>query len=147
MKVKFGFILLVMIGLVSYSCTGPSATPASTEAESVQDQAGFLAAMQKINVKAEVVDSVFQDFFTPEGSLIQINGIEVQVFEYETASDMEAEAAQVAPDGDSVGTSMMMWMDAPHFFKSGRILILYLGSDQSTLAILQQLIGSQFAGQ
>lgn len=51
-----------------------------------------------------------------------------------------------APDGDSVGTSMMMWVDTPHFYKAGRIIVLYIGSDQTILDLLVQTIGTQFAG-
>lgn len=50
-------------------------------------------------------------------------------FEYESTEAMEAETAQVVPDGGSVGTNMMMWVEAPHFFKSGRVLVLYVGED------------------
>jgi len=60
---------------------------------------------------------------------------------------MESEASQVAPDGGSIGTSMMMWMDDPHFYKVGRIIVLYIGSDEQTLTLLQSVMGTQFAGQ
>jgi hypothetical protein len=31
---------------------------------------------------------------------------------------MEADATQVAPDGSSIGTTMVTWVEPPHFFKS-----------------------------
>ena len=58
-----------------------------------------------------------------------------------------ADAAKVAPDGGSVGTSMMNWIMPPHFFKSGRVLVLYLGDNQTTLNLLEKILGKQFAGQ
>jgi len=60
---------------------------------------------------------------------------------------MEQEAAQVASHGSSVGTSMITWMDSPHFYKSGRVIVIYIGSDEKTLNLLQAVIGPQFAGQ
>ena len=60
---------------------------------------------------------------------------------------MENEASQVAPDGGSIGTSMVSWMDAPHFYKTGRIIALYVGSDQTILDLLEKVMGPQFAGQ
>jgi len=38
-------------------------------------------------------------------------------------------------------------MDAPHFYKTGRIIVLYVGSDEQILTLLQSVMGAQFAGQ
>ena len=70
----------------------------------------------------------------------------MQVFEYKSAEAMEADAALVAPDDGSVGTSMVSWMATPHFFKSGRVLVLYVGDDAATLDLLKSTLGEQFAG-
>lgn len=145
---KYPMLLALLSVLVfALSSCGSGATPSPTGAPVVEDQASLLAALQAAGATAEVADSVLQDFFTPEGHIIKVNGQDVQVFEYESAEMMETEAALVAPDGGSVGTSMMMWMDAPHFFKIGRIIVLYVGSDTTVLGLLDQVIGPQFAGQ
>lgn len=120
--------------------TVPAAPP------NVEDQASLIAGLQSVGADVEAGDSVIQDFFTPEGKIIKINGADVQVFEYKNADAMESEASQVAPDGSSVGTSMMMWVDAPHFFKAGRIIALYIGSNEMVLALLEKTMGMQFAG-
>jgi hypothetical protein len=41
---------------------------------------------------------------------------------------------------------MLTWVDTPHFYKAGRIIVLYLGSDQAVLDVLNQILGQQFAG-
>ena len=147
MKIKILSILFFALGLTLYSCGSAPTITASTKSTVVQDQASLIAALQATSATAEIADTVFQDFFSPEGSLVRVNGVDIQVFEYESAEAMEQEAAQVAPDGGSVGTSMMMWMDAPHFYKTGRIIVLYVGSDENMLNLLRQVIGDQFAGQ
>ena len=76
-----------------------------------------------------------------------MNGADLQVFEYENSEAMEKEASQVAPDGGSIGTSMVTWIDAPHFYKAGRIIVLYLGNDKAVLDLLNKVVGPQFAGQ
>jgi len=123
-----------------------SASP--TETRGVEDQSSLITALQSAGATAEVVDTISQPFFTPEGVFITIIGEEdIQVFEYEDAQTMENEATQVAPDGGSVGTSMMMWIEPPHFHKSGRILVLYIGSNPEILDLLDKVMGPQFAGQ
>jgi hypothetical protein len=147
MKIKTLSVLLLVFVFIVSACGNAANTAPATQPLIVEDQASFLAALQAANATAEIGDSVTQDFFSSEGTIIKVNGQDVQVFEYESAEAMEGEASQVAPDGGSVGTSMMMWMDAPHFYKIGRILVLYVGSDESTINLLQQVIGPQFAGQ
>lgn len=142
--------LLLVLALVVSGC-GNTATAnmetASPEPLAVEDEASLIAALQAAGATVEVGDSISQDFFSPEGSIIKVNGADVQVFEYESADAMEKEASQVAPDGGSIGTSMVSWMDAPHFYKTGRIIALYVGSDRTILEVLGMVIGPQFAGQ
>jgi hypothetical protein len=63
----------------------------------------------------------------------------------ENAEAMESDASQVTPEGGSIGTTMVTWMDAPHFYKAGHIIVLYVGSDETILGLLEQMLGPQFA--
>ena len=144
MKRHSALLFLILFASVMSSCR-IGATP--TPAQAAEDWAGLMAALQAAGATLNVGDSVTQDFFTPEGHILTVNGADIQVFDYETAEAMESEAAQVAPDGGSIGTSMMMWMDAPHFYKMGRIIVLYVGSDSTISNLLTEVLGPQFAGQ
>jgi hypothetical protein len=93
-----------------------------------------------------VHDPIRQPFFQPAGQLIGVGNTDLQVFEYASVDDMEKEAARVAPDGGSVGTSMVNWVEPPHFYKAGRIIVLYIGSDPTVLQLLEKVVGPQFAG-
>jgi hypothetical protein len=144
------FVFLVFAFAVS-ACASAAAATSPTEGASLQpaavkDQASLVAALRTAGATVEAGESITQDFFSPEGSIIKVNGADVQVYEYESTEAMENEASQVAPDGGSVGTSMMMWMDTPHFYKAGRIIALYIGSDKTILDVLEQVLGPQFAG-
>lgn len=150
MKLTLLAILLLVLTSAVSGCADNS-TPASTAAPAeppvVEDKASLIAALQGGSATIEIADTITQDFFSVEGQIIRINGMDVQVFEYESPEAMENEAAQVAPDGGSVGNSMVSWIDSPHFFKAGRILVLYVGSDQTVLDLLEKVLGPQFAGQ
>jgi len=148
-------ILLVLLFTFVLSTCGSVPTPISpaeapptepVEAPSVEDQASFVTALETSGATVETSEPVTQPFFSPEGSLIKVNSADVQVFEYETPEAMENEASQVAPDGGSVGTTMVSWMDTPHFYKAGRIIVLYVGGDQAILDLLESALGPQFAG-
>lgn len=148
MKCVVLHMLLLIVALVLSGCGSGAASASPPTNPGVEDQASLLAGLKSAGATAEVVDTITQDFFTPEGVFITVNGEEdIQVFEYETAQAMESEAARVAPDGGSVGTSMMMWVEAPHFYKAGRIIVLYIGTNATILDLLDKMMGPQFAGQ
>ena len=151
MKCRILSVLLLIFTLMVSGCgKGATATPllptASTEPLAVEDKTSLMAALQASGATVEVGDPVTQVFFSSQGNIIKVNGADVQVFEYESAEAMENEAFQVAPGGGSIGTSMVTWMDTPHFYKAGRIIGLYVGSDESVLSLLENAIGPQFAG-
>ncbi len=135
--------ILGVFALLISACAGQASTPKN---QSVEDSASLVSALQTAGAKIEVGESVEQVFFTVTGQIIKVNDTDVQVFEYETAEAMESDAAQVAPDGGSIGTSMVAWVATPHFYKAGRILVLYIGDDQTVLELLEGALGPQFAG-
>jgi hypothetical protein len=148
MKLSRALILMLMLTYVLSSCGTATTSVSTSETSAGLDQAGLLSALKAAGATPEIGDPITQDFFSVEGTLINLGQTDgFQVFEYKTAEEMEADAAKVAPDGGSVGTSMMNWIMPPHFFKSGRVIVLYLGDNQTTLNLLEKILGKQFAGQ
>jgi hypothetical protein len=91
-------------------------------------------------------EKVSQPFFSARGRIMKTNGEAVQVFQYLTPSAADADARRVSADGSTIGTSKPMWMATPHFFKSGNLIVLYVGANQTILELLQTSLGDQFAG-
>ncbi len=91
-------------------------------------------------------EKISQPFFSSQVRIININGEGVQVFEYARASALEREAKRVSSDGMTIGTSKPSWMAPPHFFKSRKVIVLYVGANESILKVLQSSLGAQFAG-
>lgn len=154
----FSLVSLFVIALLLAACAQQGKAPRTSEigpgseadssspGESIEDLGSLSQALREAGATIESNETVQQDFFSVEGRILIVNGVDVQVFEYKSAEAMEAEASQVAPDGGSVGTSMVSWMATPHFFKAGRVLVLYVGDDAAMLDLLQSALGEQFAG-
>ena len=149
----FSIVIVLMVGLLGLVCSPQgtptpkaSATPNAVQGGEVEDQASLIDALRTDGAKVELGDTVEQAFFTVTGQILKVNGKDVQVFEYESPEKMEADAAQVAPDGGSIGTSMVTWVEPPHFFKSGRVLVLYVGEVKAVIDLLKGALGEQFAG-
>jgi hypothetical protein len=129
--------LLVSVGLVLGA--------AAATAQDI-DYAGFLRSLraEKTSIKHE--GEVDQPFFAVKGRAIGLYGDHVQVFEYPDRAKAEKDAAQVSADGMTIGTAKPHWLGPPHFFRSGKLIVLYVGNDEKVLRALQARLGPPFAG-
>jgi hypothetical protein len=124
-----------------------TAAPATIPPESpLVGYEDLFSALQAAGATVEPGEAVEQPFFSVPGQGIQVNDQDVQVYVYESAEALEAEAVEIGEDGSSIGTTMVNWEQPPHFFKSGRVLALYLGEDPNILNLLGSIVGPQFAG-
>jgi hypothetical protein len=114
--------------------------------EPVFDRLSLVDALRAAGASVGAAGEVTQPFFSVTGQIITVDGQTVQVYEYAAASTAEAEALLVAPDGRSVAARRVAWMATPHFFRAGRVMVLYLGHDAETLLRLEALVGPAFAG-
>ena len=87
-----------------------------------------------------------QPFLSVKGRLIKVNGAEVQVFQFRDAAQSEAQAALISRSGSTVGTTKLHWLGPPHFYKMGKLLVLYVGEDGGVLKTLEAALGRPFAG-
>ena len=93
--------------------------------------------LRAAEVSVEVGESISQPFFSVQGQLLTVNGQDVQVFEFANAEDADTGAETVSADGSSIGTSMVGWVAPPHFYKAGKLIVIYLGSDSDVTNALQ----------
>ena len=121
-------------------------TPIVSHGGPVVDYVSLVDTLRAGGAKVDPAGQITQPFFTPAGQAIKVNGGDVQVFEYADKSSADSEAGKVAPDGGSVGTSMVSWVGVPHFYNTVKIIVLYVGSDASIIGAIVKAVGPQFAG-
>jgi hypothetical protein len=90
--------------------------------------------------------SPYAAFFSVASRIISVNGQALQVIEYAQPSKLDREARRVSSNGMTIGTSKPSWLSIPHFYKTEKLIVLYVGDDQTILRILQSTLGDQFAG-
>jgi hypothetical protein len=133
-----------LIILVASACAPTISRSVAASAASDIDK--WLDAVAARGVRVERVGEVEQPFLSVIGQMVQVNSEDVQAFGYPSAADMEAQASRISPDGGTVGTSNIHWIGTPHFFKQGKLLVLYVGENDDLLRILTATLGRQFAG-
>lgn len=144
----FGILLLLA---AAPGVSGRGNDPAGRQRSSrpaghAKDFKGLMSRLRAGGARVVRAGGVSQPFFSVRGRALTVNGEQVQVFEYAKAAAAEREARLVDPSGSSVGTSMMSWVGPPHFYKSGRLIVLYVGGDQDVIKALESALGPQFAG-
>jgi ABC-type glycerol-3-phosphate transport system substrate-binding protein len=108
----------------------------------VNGLADLVAALTAAGAEVEAVGSVEQDFFDVTGQMLKVNGMEVQVFEFADEAARKTISDQISPDASTIITSMVEWVDQPNFWASGRLIVLYLGKDATTIDLLTSLMGA-----
>ena len=143
---KYTFAATI-IGLLilATACTGISSENRSVD-ENVETFDQLVDELRTNGMVVESVGTVSQPFFSPEGQVISIDSQEVQVFEFTTVNDAESAAETISPNGSSIGTSMVAWVSTPHFYSTGKFVVLYVGEEESVISVLEDVLGPQIAG-
>jgi len=91
-----------------------------------------------------------QPFFAVRALRFENQGGDVQLWEFADAKRARVAAAGVDPTGSSIRrgstATTVEWMAPPHWFRLGRVVALYLGTDAPSLVALRAALGPQFAG-
>jgi hypothetical protein len=140
--------LMVILGLLLTAC----GTAPQSHGGPVQDQVSLIDALRK-SVAVDISGTVAQPFLHPQsGTTVRLSGptlaapTDVQLFEYASAADAQADAHQIRADGSGNATTIVDWVAPPHFFLKGRVLAIYVGNDSAVVSLLRNLLGPQFAG-
>lgn len=110
------------------------------------DYAGLVAALRAAGARVEPGGKIVQPFLSVKGRMIKVNGEEVQVFQYRDAAQTDSQAGLISRSGSTIGTAKVHWLGPPHFYKMGKLLVLYVGEDSGVLKALEAAVGRPFAG-
>ena len=135
----------------------PPTTPVVSHGGPVKD---YVSLADTLRAAGATVDPAgpesFADYFTPQGQLLTVNGERVSTFEFSSAEEADAAAEGVSADGSSIvgpimadGTAISTavdWITPAHFYKAGKLIVLYVACDVDVINLLQETMGPQFAG-
>ena|ERR1700694_4068909 len=159
-KTLLSLLLLVFVGLTACSSNLGQGTPQNTpEPNGMQQKAmGYNELVVQLKAAGATVvpgSNVTQPFMTVEGRTLTVNGEQLQVFEYASVQDANAQASTISPDGTKFttvsssgqhGASIVDWVKPPHLYTSGRVIVIYTGTSNPVMNLLVKILGKQFAG-
>jgi hypothetical protein len=114
----------------------------------VADYASLIDAIESRGILVQHKEDLAADSssFSVPTKIVSIGGADIQVFEFQNELDTEVAVFTVSEDGTEIGTSIIRWMDTPHFYAKGKIIVLYVGQNPEITNLLESLLGTQFAG-
>ena len=90
--------------------------------------------MQSENETRHTFFSVYQQY-------CDVNGQRISVYEFPDVSTADSQAKTISKDGFSIGNAMISWIDKPHFYKQGKLIVGYIGSNNELLGSLKKILG------
>ncbi|ERI93596.1 hypothetical protein HMPREF1982_01578 [Clostridiales bacterium oral taxon 876 str. F0540] len=120
----------------------------------------FVKELKSRNYKVESIEDVTKNrmsWFSGNEKIIKCSNIELLVFEFTSVEEASNEASRVSKDGFKIkplpnasGSTPLAvyigWGDNPHFYRSGKLIVLYCGTNLKVQYDLNRILGRQFAG-
>lgn len=140
-------LFAALLAAAAFACAGGTGADIPAQAEPAGSSTPALVdQLRRAGLEVTDAGTVQQPFFAVPGHVYQVAGRDLQVYEFASAAEAEQAAAQVAPSGSPIGTTMVTWMAAPHFFRKDRLVVNYIGTSDQVLTELRRILGPQFAG-
>lgn len=144
-KFKSIFIILSAFALFLAACMPTQVEgeipPTGQEAATTNELVGSL---EDAGMTVGVVGDVDQPFIPVTGRLVQMNGQEIQVFEFPTQLEREQVSDLIAREGFSI-EGVAPGVQDPHVWAQGRLIVLHVGQDQNTINTLNSILGERIA--
>ncbi len=144
--IRYSILIVVLLLMTTGNSDCRRKPPSSDEANTNYGYANLVNDLRVAGVQVESAGEVSQPFFSVKGKVIKGNDGDVQVFEFGNTAATNTAASEISSDGSSIGRSQPNWIAPPHFYKKGKIIVLYLGDNATILKALEVALGRQFAG-
>jgi len=118
----------------------------SMNVSDVYNYASFIDELEKKNASTELIEILEDTVFSIPGFVVSVNGEHIQVYEFISATKTQEATLLISDDGTEIGTSIIRWMDEPHFYSQGNVIVQYIGHNPEMLNLLDSLLDKQFAG-
>jgi hypothetical protein len=145
-RLRIPAFIFLALALVLAACS-PQPTPADpgdlppTGPQDIESYADVVAGLEAAGGNVEPAGTLEQPFFEVDASLITLNGQTVQIFEFADEATRQEASNRIAQDASTIGEVIPTWVDQPHFWATGRVIVLYVGTDEAVLALLNNVLG------
>jgi hypothetical protein len=106
----------------------------------------LIVDLEAAGAEARVGELFAGDPFDAQGGLMCVGSEPVQLYVFGSVRAREEAAQRIDPANPSnMGTTMVEWNGRPRLWQRDRMIIVYLGEDAATEALLRGVLGEPFA--
>lgn len=107
----------------------------------IDGTAELIASLEGAGVTVAETAILGQPVFGGHARVYQVNEAIVHVYEYETQEARVAVSEELASDGSAIVSTPLTWSDRANIWVSGRLIVVYPGTDGGTILLLSGLLG------
>ena len=134
--VSFALILVYFIPAIPVGSTDIQPFTTSSFIDSMQLNGAAISKVGPLNIS----------LFSVPGTVYTLEGEQIILFQYDSLSNAARDAALISGNGSIINGKEYAWQATPHFYLSGQLMVLYLGSTERSLALLSYVVGQPFTG-
>lgn len=80
-------------------------------------------------------------FFSVYPTYYEADGNRLAIYEYKNVKKAKNDSEIISKDGFTIGNAIVEWVDHPHFYHKGNIIVSYIGSDAELQNDLSEILG------
>lgn len=136
---KFSLVFWVLITLLFLSGCANNKEYESLETEtfiqSLKDR-GYTV------IKPEIEEGKTpHTFFSVYPTYYEADGKRLAIYEYKNVKKAKKDSEMISKDGYTIGNAQVEWIDQPHYYHTGKIIVSYIGSDAELQKDLKEILG------
>lgn len=96
----------------------------------------FVADAAALGRRVQMVGVEGKPLLGGRSRVLEIDGEQVRTYSYASAAELEQDARQISADGMTVGGQPQVWRGPATFYRTERLIVLYVGRNEELLAVL-----------
>lgn len=129
----------------------PASNPAEQRSNQLQRAADLVDALARHGLAFDAEGQQEMEYLPTPAWIYRRGEQTLEVHEFPDATQATRTLARISPNGRVIrqedGSRMAVeWLGSPHVYQAGRLLVIYVGSDEAVLAALETIMGPQRAG-
>ncbi len=133
------WMAVLLFGVLT-ACT-PTVEPEAGPPTMIEDSRDLMRALLSSGATVRESEQLAMPNYGVPGRVIQVGEELVHLYEYESVRAREETSAGIGPDGMSVGGRAVSWPVPPGIWASGKVIVIYPGTDGGTTLLLMALLG------
>lgn len=85
-------------------------------------------------------------YFSVQAARYDVDNEMVAIYEFDSHETAKAQSERISREGCRIGNAFISWIDTPHFYFHGKIIVQYIGSRKSLIHDLRGILGDEIAG-